>query len=104
MTLKKKPMSDLDYMQQRLTKGAQHNYTWPCGQSKPAPGQDLTPQETKVLRLIVRGLSNAQVAKIIGCKEGTIKTHLTVIYVKYGVRNRVEATRKFYDIKDTDGV
>lgn len=60
-------------------------------------GEDEVPiskRELEVLMLAARGMSNRQVASALYLTEGTIKRHLSNIYVKLGVASRVEATRK----------
>jgi len=51
----------------------------------------LTMQEMRVLELVPRGLSNAQIGRELGISEQTIKTHLYSAMRKLGVSNRTEA-------------
>jgi len=51
----------------------------------------LTAGEMDVLRLLREGLTNAQIARERGSKEGTVKIHLDKIYKKLGVQNRTQA-------------
>lgn len=51
----------------------------------------LTPAEIDVLRLLVDGASNAEIAKRRRCSVGTVKVHLARIYHKLGVANRTQA-------------
>jgi len=51
----------------------------------------LTERELEVLQLVARGLSNKQVADVIGRTEETVKIHLKNIYAKMGVADRTEA-------------
>ena len=51
----------------------------------------LTPGEMDVLRLLREGLTNAQIARERGSKEGTVKIHLDKVYKKLGVQNRTQA-------------
>ncbi|MCC7547787.1 MAG: cyclic nucleotide-binding domain-containing protein [Burkholderiales bacterium] len=51
----------------------------------------MTPGEMDVLRLLREGLTNAQIARERGSKEGTVKIHLDKIYKKLGVQNRTQA-------------
>lgn len=53
----------------------------------------LTEQETRVLRLIVDGLSNKQIAHRLSIKDETVKFHIKNIYSKLGVNNRVQALK-----------
>ncbi|MCC6765676.1 MAG: response regulator transcription factor [Deltaproteobacteria bacterium] len=55
------------------------------------PGvQGLTERELEVVRHVARGLRNAEVATRLHVSEVTVKTHLTNVFQKLGVRDRVE--------------
>jgi DNA-binding NarL/FixJ family response regulator len=51
----------------------------------------LTPRETEVLRLVARGLTNAQIGQTLFIGEATVKTHLLKIFTKLGVDDRTRA-------------
>lgn len=51
----------------------------------------LTPQQLKVFLMLTRGLLNKQIASEIDVSEATIRTHMTAIFRKLGVRNRTQA-------------
>lgn len=51
----------------------------------------LTAGEMDVLRLLAEGLTNAQIARERGSKEGTVKIHLDKIYKKLNVQSRTQA-------------
>ena len=53
----------------------------------------LTAREMEVLRLLARGLSNAQIAEELVVSLLTVKAHLRSIYSKLGVTSRSAATR-----------
>ena len=55
------------------------------------PRIDLTPREVEVLHLVAKGLSNRDVAGIIGRTDETVKVHLKNIFSKLGVTDRTEA-------------
>ena len=52
---------------------------------------DLSPRETEVLRLVVAGLLNKQIAARLGITERTVKAHLTSAYQRIGVADRTQA-------------
>lgn len=55
------------------------------------PGYDLTPREQEVLALIVKGLSNPEIAKRLVIGLSTVKYHVSSIFSKLGVTSRAEA-------------
>jgi DNA-binding CsgD family transcriptional regulator len=53
----------------------------------------LTVREVEVLRLVAKGMTDAQIAETLVISPRTVNTHLTSIYNKIGVSSRSEATR-----------
>ena len=54
---------------------------------------DLTARQREILKLVVEGLSNAEIAGRLYLSESTIKQHLRAAYKVLGVRNRTEAAK-----------
>jgi DNA-binding NarL/FixJ family response regulator len=58
----------------------------------PAYSNELTAREVEVLRLVARGLSDAQIAHILVISPRTVNAHLRNIYSKLGITSRHAAT------------
>jgi DNA-binding NarL/FixJ family response regulator len=53
-------------------------------------GTVLSPREEEIVGYVGQGMRNAEIAKMLAISEETVKTHLTRIFRKIGVRDRVE--------------
>lgn len=74
-----------DLLDQSLTVEGGH------GEGEQPLPEPLTPREIEVLQRLAEGLTNKQIAYVLGISEHTAKFHISSIYSKLGVMNRAEA-------------
>jgi DNA-binding NarL/FixJ family response regulator len=81
-----------------ITRRLIENYTRrPPITPHPAPLAELTPRELEVLRLLARGLSNAEIARALFVGDATVKTHVARIFSKLDLHDRAQAVVLAYE-------
>jgi DNA-binding NarL/FixJ family response regulator len=87
-----------------VTRRLLDRFTATTGPVRPAggqavPGVPLTAREVEVLREIALGLSNAEIAQRMFLSEATVRTHVSHILGKLGLRDRVQAVVYAYEMR-----
>ena len=85
---------------ERCLPAAHHNGTQALASPVDIPGsqESLTPREVDILRLIVDGASNRNIADTLYITENTVKSHVTRILGKLNARSRTEATARVREL------
>jgi len=68
-----------------------------------APFATLTPRELEVLKHVVQGRLNKQIAYDLGIHERTVKLHRTAITTKLGVHSTAELTQLWIEVGRLEG-
>ena len=93
---------ELDEWLESQMEGARRSYSEPG-----SPFHPLSDREMEVLSCIVRGMSNKEIAGLLGISHQTVKNHVTSILRKFGVEDRTQAVvyalkRGWVKLQDTD--
>jgi DNA-binding NarL/FixJ family response regulator len=82
-----------------VTRRLVEEFAWRGGSdaSLDADLDSLTEREVDVLRLVCKGLSNAEIARDLVVEETTVKTHVRHVLQKLGLRDRVQAVVVGYE-------
>ena len=82
-----------------ITRRLVERFAGPEGGALPVPADlsALTPRELEVLRVVGRGLSNAEIAESLTLSEATVKTHVARIFAKLELRDRAQAVVLAYE-------
>ena len=90
-----------DWLENQM-EGARRSYSEPG-----SPFHPLSDREMEVLSCVVRGMSNKEIAALLGISHQTVKNHVTSILRKFGVEDRTQAVvyalkRGWVKLQDTD--
>jgi DNA-binding NarL/FixJ family response regulator len=93
---------ELDAWLARQMEGTRRSYSEPG-----SPFHPLSDREMEVLSCVVRGMSNKEIASLLGISHQTVKNHVTSILRKFGVEDRTQAVvyalkRGWVKLKDAD--
>ena len=79
----------LETLQRVLTRSETGTPTDGRFETPEIPG--LTPRQVEIMLLVGKGYSNKEIARFLTISPETVKTHLKEVFLRFGLRNRVEA-------------
>lgn len=93
---------ELELWVEERIEGARRSYSEPG-----TPFHPLSEREMEVLACVVRGMSNKEIAGLLGISHQTVKNHVTAILRKFGVEDRTQAVvyalkRGWVTLRDSD--
>ncbi len=93
---------ELELWVESRMEGARRSYSEPG-----TPFHPLSDREMEVLGCVVRGMSNKEIASVLGISHQTVKNHVTAVLRKFGVEDRTQAVvyalkRGWVTLNDTD--
>jgi len=93
---------ELETWVEEQMEGARRSYSEPG-----SPFHPLSDREMEVLACVVRGMSNKEIAGLLGISHQTVKNHVTAILRKFGVEDRTQAVvyalkRGWVTLRDAD--
>ncbi|TFE25425.1 hypothetical protein E2980_13995 [Cohnella luojiensis] len=92
-----------DMVVSKLSFAEERSVETPAGITKMIETILLTRREKEVLKLVVKGCSNREIAKMLFISDHTVKNHLTNIFQKIGVHDRTQAMAKVYQMNEGYG-
>lgn len=70
--------------------------------ARPSPSlRLLSPRERQVAEAAARGSANKEIARVMGITERTVKAHLSAVYEKLGVRDRIQLSLCLHGVEDS---
>ena len=65
--------------------------------------ENITPREKEVLKLVIEGKTNKEIAEELFISFSTAKKHISNILAKFGIENRTKLTSKVLSLKNNTG-
>lgn len=93
--LLRKPLKDMQVLRDTIDQALAHR---PSTAPLPSPLNALTDREREIMRCLALGIENKEIANRLCLSEKTVRNHLTRIYEKLGVCNRMQAILLFQQV------